>query len=273
MPPEGPSKSKQYRSYLGRKHSYGRRDIEKEHSIPEVKEIELVNHLYPDLPLSENYRTIRTSILLSHAEKPPKTILFSSALTQEGKTATIVNSAVSLAQLQGRVLIVDADLRKPRLHRLLKIRNVSGLTSYLTGKISLNEVINKTFVENLWLIPSGPIPPNPAELLNSKKMKDMMEEVRQVFDFVVLDSPPILAVIDSVIISSVTDASIIVVRSGKTTRKAFLDAVNEMRHGRANIIGVIFNGVDLGKDESYYSKYYRDYGYGVYGKEEGESLQ
>jgi succinoglycan biosynthesis transport protein ExoP len=272
LPPEGLSKSKQYGSYGADKHPYRRKTPEDEHSVPEIKEIELVNHLHPDLPLSEDYRTIRTSILLSHAEKPPKTIVVSSCMPQEGKTATMANLAVSFAQLQERVLVIDTDLRKPRLHRLFKIRNVQGLTSYLTGKALLKEVINKTFIENVWLVPSGPIPPNPAELLNSMKMKDMIDEVRQVFDLVILDSPPILAVIDTVIISSIVDASVIVVRSGRTRRKQFLNAVNELRRGRGNIIGVIFNGVDLRKGESYYSKQYRYYGYGTYGKEEEESL-
>jgi capsular exopolysaccharide synthesis family protein len=194
-------------------------------------------------------------------------------MTQEGKTATVVNMAVSFAQLEERVLIVETDLRKPRLHRLFKLKNVSGLTGYLTGKVPLKEIIQKTFIENIWLVPSGPIPPNPAELLNSKKMKDMLEEVSQIFDIVLLDSPPVLAVIDSVIISSIADSMVIVIRGGKTRRKPLLSAVEELRRARANIIGVVFNGVDLGKEGSYYSKYYRYYKYGLYGKEEQESLQ
>jgi len=273
LPPEGLKKSRGYTSYLRHRYSYGKQNPEKEHTLPEVKEIELVNHLNPDGPLSEDYRTVRTSILLSHAEKPPKIIVFTSAMTQEGKTATVVNMAVSFAQLEERVLIVETDLRKPRLHRLFKLKNVSGLTGYLTGKVPLKEIIQKTFIENIWLVPSGPIPPNPAELLNSKKMKDMLEEVSQIFDIVLLDSPPVLAVIDSVIISSIADSMVIVIRGGKTRRKPLLSAVEELRRARANIIGVVFNGVDLGKEGSYYSKYYRYYKYGLYGKEEQESLQ
>ena len=271
LPPEGLRKSKGYSSYLKHKYSYGRENVEREHTLPEVKEIELINHLYPNVPLSEDYRTVRTSVLLSHAEKPPKIIVFTSALTQEGKTATVVNMAVSFAQLQERVLVVETDLRKPRLHRLFKVRNISGLTGYLTGKAPLKDIINKTFIENIWLIPSGPIPPNPAELLNSKKIKDMLEEVSQVFDIVLLDSPPILAVIDSVIISSIADSTVLVIRGGKTRRKPFLTAVEEMKKARANIIGVVFNAADLSKEGSYYTKYYRYYRYEVYGKEEQET--
>jgi capsular exopolysaccharide synthesis family protein len=273
LPPEGFKKSKKYSSYLSHRYSYGKENPESEHILPEVKEIELVNHLYPDLPLSDDYRTIRTSILLSHAEKPPKTILFSSAMTQEGKTATVVNMAISFAQLQERVLVVETDLRKPRLHRLFKVRNIPGLTGFLTGKIPLKEVIQKTFIENIWLVPSGPIPPNPAELLNSKKLRDLLDEVSQVFDIILLDSPPILAVTDSVIIASIVDSTVVVVRAGKTRRKPFLSAVEELKRARSKIIGVVFNGADFAKEGSYYSKYYRYYKYGSYGKEEPESVQ
>jgi capsular exopolysaccharide synthesis family protein len=273
LPPEGIAKSKKYGAYLKNKYSYGRKNLEKEHTLPEVKEIELINHLHPDLPLAEDYRTVRTSILLSQADKPPKSIVFSSPLTQEGKTATVVNMAVSFAQLQERVLVVETDLRKPRLHRLFKVRNISGLTGFLTGKTSLKDIIQKTFIENIWLIPSGPIPPNPAELLNSKKMKEMLDEISQVFDIVLLDSPPVLAVIDAVIISSIAESAIMVVRGGETRRKPFLAAVEELRKGRANIIGIIFNGADLSKEGAYYTKYYRYYKYGVYGKEEGDRLE
>lgn len=272
LPPEGLKKRKGYSSYLGHRYSYGKENSEREHTLPEVEEIELVNHLNPDGPLSEDYRTVRTSILLSHAEKPPKIIVFTSALTQEGKTATVVNMAISFAQLQERVLVLETDLRKPRLHRLFKLRNVNGLTGYLTGKVPLKEIIQKTSIENVWLVPSGPIPPNPAELLNSKKMKDMLEKVGQVFDVVLLDSPPVLAVIDPVIISSIADSMVIVIRGGKTRRKPLLGAVEELRRARANIIGVVFNGVHLSKEGSYYSTYYRYYKYGLYGKDDQKTL-
>jgi capsular exopolysaccharide synthesis family protein len=272
LPPGGLKKSKGYSSYYEHRSGYSRANPEKEHTLPEVKEIELINHLDPDYPLGEDYRTVRTSILLSHAEKPPKSIVFTSAMSQEGKTATVVNMATSFSQLQERVLVVDADLRKPRLHRLFKVRNISGMTGYLTGKIPLKDIIQKTFIDNIWLVPSGPIPPNPAELLNSKKMNELFDEVIQVFDVVLIDSPPLLAVTDTVIISSIAESTVLVVRSGKTRRKAFLAAVEELKRARAKIIGVVLNGVDLGKEGSYYSKYYSHYAYGVYGKEEQETF-
>ena len=263
LPPDGLSKNRSYSSYL--KHHYAGADGTpgKEHTLPEIKEIELVNHHHPDLPFAEDYRTIRTSILLSHSGKPPKTIVFSSPLTQEGKTATVVNMAVAFAQLEEKVLVVDADLRKPRLHRILKVRNVSGLTGFLTGKVPLKEVVNKTSIENIWLIPSGPIPPNPAELLNSRKMKDLLEEIGQVFDFILLDTPPVLAVSDTILISSVADSTVLVIRSGQPRRKPFLSAVQELKRARANIIGVVFNAADFNKEGISYVKHY---GYSTYGK-------
>jgi succinoglycan biosynthesis transport protein ExoP len=267
LPPEGMKKSKRYGFYLKYRYSYRTENPEKEHTLPEVKEVELINHLYPHFPISEDYRTVRTSILLSQAEKPPKTIMFTSAMTQEGKTATVVNMAISFAQLQERVLVVETDLRKPRLHRLFKVRNLSGLTAYLTGKVSIKDIIQKTFIDNIWLIPCGPVPPNPVELLNSSKMKNMLEEVGQVFDIVLLDSPPMLAVIDPVIISSITDSVVLVLRGGKTRRKPFLAAVEELRKARTNILGVVFNAADLSKEGSYYTKYYHYHKYGLYGED------
>lgn len=273
LPPEGLAKSRKYGAYLKHKYTYGGENPQKEHTlpeIPEIKEIELINHLHPGLPLAEDYRTIRTSILLSSAEGRPKSIILTSPLIQEGKTATTVNLAVSFAQLEERVLLIETDLRKPRLHRIFKVRNVNGLTGFLTGKIPLKDIVTKTSIENIWLIPSGPVPPNPAELLNSRKMKDLIDEVSQVFDIVLMDSPPILAVIDPVIVASLVDAAIMVIRSGKTRRKPFVAAVEELKRARANILGAVFNAADLSKEGAYYSNYYRYYKYRAYGSEELE---
>ncbi len=268
VPPDGLHKNNGYNAYYKSRYSYGQVSPENEHTLPEVKEIELVNHHYPDLPLAEDYRTVRTSILLSHAEKPPKTIVCTSALTQEGKTSTIVNLATSFAQLQERVLLIEADLRKPRLHRIFKQRNLSGLTGYLTGKTPLKDIIDQTFVENVWLIPSGLVPPNPVELLNSRKMRDLLEEVSEVFDIILLDSPPVLAVIDAVVISSIVEGTMLVIQGGKTRRKPFLAAVDELRRAKANIIGVVVNGLDLSQNGVYYSSHYRYYRPEMTGKEE-----
>jgi polysaccharide biosynthesis transport protein len=261
LPPEGLHKNKGYNAYYGGRYSYGNENAPGDQTLPEVKEIELVNYLYPDLPLAEDYRTIRTSILLSYQGKPPRTIVCTSALTQEGKTATVVNLATSFAQLQKKVLLVEADLRKPRLHRIFRTRNHTGLTAYLAGKAALKDILTLTSIENVWLISSGLIPPNPVELLNSPKMIELLAEVSETFDLVLLDSPPVLAVIDSVVISSLVEGTLIVVPGDKTRRKPFLAAVEQLRRAKANIVGVVVNGLDLSQPGGYYSSRYRYHKY------------
>jgi len=176
--------------------------------------------------------------------------------------------AVAFSQLEQRVLVLDADLRKPRLHRVFKVRNHVGLSGYLTGKVSFEDAIRKTGLENIWLLPSGPHPPNPSELLNSKRMKELLEEVKASFDVILVDTPPVLVVVDSAIVSSLSDSTVFIVRAEKTTRKPFLQAIEELRLGKSQIIGVIFNEVKVRK-EGYYSHYYKYYRYHYYrdGKE------
>ena len=271
LPPEGMKKKKRYGYYSKYKssYSYGKENPESEETLPEIKEIELVNYLHPKFFISEDYRTVRTSILLSHAESPPKTIAFTSALPGEGKTATLANMAVAFSQLEEKVLVVDSDLRKPRLHRIFKVKNIGGLSGYLTGKVSIEDAVQKTNVENIWLIPSGPIPPNPAELLNSEKMKGMMDELKKRFDVILFDSPPLLVVVDAVIISSFVDGTVFIIEVGKTTRKPFLQAVEELKRAKAKVIGVLFNEVKA-KGEGYYSPYYHYYRYRSHYYEEEE---
>ncbi|MEN6561020.1 MAG: polysaccharide biosynthesis tyrosine autokinase [Acidobacteriota bacterium] len=239
----GRKKSDVYGSYR----SYGAEEAKGAEGPPAVREIELINHLYPKFSIAEDYRTVRTSILFSHADGSPKTIAFTSTLPQEGKTATVSNLAVSFAQLEGRVLLIDADLRKPRLSKVFALRNANGLSSYLAGKSSFEEVVQKTSIENVWTVPSGPHPPNPAELLNSKRMKELLARAKDEFSVVLLDTPPVLAVIDPVIVSSLADSTVFVVRAGKTTRRSLQRAVEEVRRSKADIIGVVFNEVRVGR--------------------------
>jgi capsular exopolysaccharide synthesis family protein len=245
LSPDGAHKKNDvYGSYRS---SYGTDEGAPGADIPAVREIELINHLYPKFSIAEDYRTVRTSILFSHADSAPKTIVFTSTLPQEGKTATVSNLAVSFAQLEGRVLLVDADMRKPRLSKVFNLRNTSGLSSYLAGKNSFDEVVQKTSIENVWTVPSGPHPPNPAELLNSKRMKELLAEAKKKFNVVLLDTPPVLAVIDPVIVSSLADSTVFVVRAGKTTRRSLQRAIEEVRRSKADIIGVVFNEVRIGR--------------------------
>lgn len=247
----------------------GKTDIKERKEIKEIKEIELINHFYPKFSISEDYRTVRTSILLSHAENHPKTIAFSSALPEEGKTVTVANMAVAFAQLNKRVLIIDSDLRKPRMHRLFKVRSVSGLSGYLSGNVSIDDVVQKTNIENISIIPSGITPPNPAELLDSEKMKELMEGLKERFDVVLMDTPPLLAVVDSMVVGSFADSVVLIVQSEKTTQKPFLRAVEQLRQSKAKIMGVIFNQAKVRKGDYYYMDYYQYRG----GHEEEENSE
>ncbi|MFQ6037878.1 MAG: GumC family protein [Candidatus Aminicenantales bacterium] len=241
-------------------------------ALPKAKDIELINHFFPRLPIADEYRTVRTSILLSHAESPPKVLAVTSSLPVEGKSSTLVNLAVAFAQLEKKVLLVDSDIRKPRLHRIFKVGNIGGLSGYLAGKVDLEKAIVKTMVNHVWLMPSGPIPPNPSELLDSARMKQMLKEVRKAFDVVLLDTPPVLASIDAVILSTLVESTVLVIKAGELTRKPFMSAVSELRRAKAKIIGVVFNGLKASQGKYFYRGYYPYYRYGYYGgREESRS--
>jgi succinoglycan biosynthesis transport protein ExoP len=271
LPPEGIKRRKRYGLYSKYKYSEQKENPGEEKNLPDIKEIEFVNEIHPNLPVSEDYRTVRTSILLSHAGAPPQMIVFSSSLPQEGKTATVTNMAVSFSQLDKKVLVIDADLRKPRLHRLFKVKNSVGLSACLTGKVTIKDAILKTSIKNISLIPSGPIPPNPAELLNSESMKKLLSDIKKKYDVILLDTPPVLAVVDALIVSSLSDCMVFIIKAGKTARMPFLRSVEELKRANAKIIGVLFNEVKL-KEREYYSPYYHYYrqGYQYYGEEEKE---
>ena len=234
---------------------------------PDLKNIELINHLYPKFFIAEDYRTLRTSLLLSQGDRKARVFCFLSALPKEGKTANVVNAAVSFSQLEKRVLLIDGDLRKPRCHKVFKVKNKEGLSSYLIGNAGLAEAVRKTAIDNLYLIPCGPKPPNPAELLNSQRMKELIQEAKEKFDFVLIDSPPIMAVIDGVITSSVADGAVFIIQAGKTPRKAFLKSVEKLRNSNVHIIGVLFNEARIEKRSSYYNSYYQ-YHYYYSGEDE-----
>jgi len=261
-------KRRRYSDYGAEENKEG---ISTEETKPKMKDLELINHFHPRLPIADDYRTIRTSILLSHAESPPKVIAFTSSLPVEGKTSTLANLAVAFAQLDKKVLVIDSDIRKPRLHRIFKIGNIGGLSGFLVGKLELKEAIQKTSIKNIWILPSGPVPPNPSELLNSAKMKEMLEEAKKVFDIVMLDTPPVLATIDAVIISTLVDSTVLVLKAGEITRKPFMSAVEELKRVNSKIIGVVFNGLKASQGKYFYKGYYPYYRYGYYGSKELKS--
>jgi len=257
LSPDGVFRDKsQYFSKYKDFYSYGNDSPGDELDLEAIKNIELINHHHPKFFISEDYRTIRTSILLSNADSTPQTMLFTSALPMEGKTTTTTNVAVSFAQLAEKVLIIDSDLRKPRLHRIFNVDNIGGLSSYLIGKIQLTDAIKMSSIQNIWILPSGPIPPNPAEIINSTRMKDLLNDAKHDFDIIILDSPPILAAIDTVVLSAFMDAVVLVVRAGKTTNNAFLRANEELKKARSNLIGVVINEIELSRSGYYLKDYY-----------------
>jgi len=238
------------------------------------RRIELVAQHLPKSQMSEAFRALRTSILLSQAEHPPQVILVTSALPREGKTTAAANLAVTLAQLGDRTVLVDADLRKPGIGRLLNLGSgkYAGLSSYLAGVSSLDLVsIPHPVIPNLVAIPTGPLPPNPADLLSSHKLADAIAELRTKFKFIVIDSPPVMAATDAVILSVLADGVLLVVRSGETPKEAFTRTRDLLRSVKCRILGVVLNAVDPSAPDYYYSYRYYPYSYGYGPQEAGEA--
>ena len=223
----------------------------------------LITFARPKSELAESYRALRTSILLSSLGSPPKVIMVTSALPQEGKTTTSINSAIVLAQRGGRVLLVDADLRRPGIHKALGLRNALGLSTVMTGGEGSEDAIVSTEIPNLFVLPAGPPPPQPAELLGSILMKDYLTRLRGAFDHIVIDTPPALSVTDAVLLSVEADSVLVVVRSGQTTKAALRRVRDLLSHVNARITGVVVNAFDLHSGSSYYYQYDSKY-YGRY---------
>jgi succinoglycan biosynthesis transport protein ExoP len=238
------------------------------------KRMELVAQHLPNSQMSEAFRALRTSLLLSRADHPPQVILVTSALPREGKTTAAANLAVTLAQLGDSTVVVDADLRKPGIVRLLNMSGGSyaGLSSYLAGASSLDLVtVPHPTIPNLAAIPTGPLPPNPADLLSSHKLAEAIVELRKKYKFIVIDSPPVMAATDAVILSVQTDGVLLVVRSGETPKEAFTRTRDLLVSVKCNILGVVLNAVDASAPDYYYSYRYYPYAYGYGPQETGEN--
>jgi len=232
---------------------------------------ELISHNMPQSQMSEAFRALRTSLLLSQADHPPQVILMTSSLPREGKTTAAVNLAVTLAQLGDKTLLVDADLRKPGINRALSLVDGkhAGLSSYLAGVSSLDLItVPHPAITNLDAIPTGPIPPNPADLLSSRRLTELIAELRNRYKFVVIDSPPIMAATDAVILSVLVDGVLMVVRSGETPKEAFTRTRDLLIGVKCHMLGVVLNAVDSSSPDYYYSYRYYPYSYGGYGREE-----
>lgn len=211
--------------------------------------------------IAESYRQLRTAVLLSSASHAPRTILVTSSQPAEGKTTTSTNLAISLSQTGSSVLIVDCDLRRPRLHKVFGVKNSRGLSNYLSGTGELAALVQPA-LPNLFVLPVGPLPPNPAELLGSNRMKQTVELLQNSFDYVILDSPPVASFADSLILSSMVEGVIIVVKAGITSREMANRTKSHLQTVGAKVLGAVINHIKLQPhDYYYYSTYYSRYYY------------
>ena len=212
-------------------------------------------------PAAEAYRNLRMNLMfMSTEEKPIRTLIFSSPGPNEGKSTTSINLAVMLAQQNHRVLLVDADVRRPALHRAMDVLREPGLTNLLIGDAEIREAVRPNVMPNLDVLPSGPFPPNPSELLNSKKMQQLLRHFEGTYTHIIIDSPPILAVTDSAILATHTDGMVLVLRSGETEQRAAERAVDQVRRVGVRVFGAVLNEVSSTTvEESYYMQYYYNY--------------
>lgn len=202
---------------------------------------QLITHQQPKSPISEQYRNIRTNIEFAAVDKNIHSLMITSANPSEGKTTTTANMAVVFAQQGKKVLLIDADMRKPAMHQMFQVDNIFGLTNVLTHSERLEKCVQKTAVDNLHFLACGPIPPNPAELLGSKSMQELLAQAYSMYDLVIFDLPPILAVTDAQIMANVCDASILVVRSEATEKEAALKAKGLLESAKGKLLGVVLN--------------------------------
>jgi len=214
----------------------------------------LITHNNPLSPISEQFRTIRTNLQFASIDGDLRTIMVTSSSPAEGKSTTTANLAVVYAQQGKKVLLVDADLRKPTIHYTFKVDNRTGLTNILTGQNSLEDSVASSNIENLDLLSSGPIPPNPAELLGSQSMERFMEEAKNMYDVVVFDTPPVLAVTDGQILANRCDGVMLVIKSKYTEVEAAQKAKELLNNANAKLLGVVLNHKEL-KESNYYYYY------------------
>lgn len=219
---------------------------------------QLVTHLHPKSPVSEAYRTLRTNLQYTLPGGELRSLLVTSAGPDEGKSLTLANLGVIIAQSGKRVLIIDADLRKPSQHKILELSNRAGLTNVLVSTEQIDELVIPTEIDNLYLLPSGPIPPNPAELLNSQRAQDIVNEAKEKYDVVLIDSPPSLAVTDSSLLAKLTDGVLLVIRSGVTRQEPLADTVKTLEKTGTKILGAVLNEVLYNRKEYHYYYYYSD---------------
>ena len=235
--------------------------------MEEIRKIEsrLVTHFDPKSPISEAYRTLRTNIQFKDIENTNRAILITSSTPKEGKSTTVANLAITMAQMGTKTLLVDTDLRRPVIHSIFDQKKDGGITNYLVAKSSFEEVIKPTVIDNLYIVTSGPLPPNPSEILSSNKMKEFIQRARSEFSTILFDSPPIIAVTDAAVLSSIVDGLILVIKAHQTRRDAIKRALSLLESVKAKVFGSLLNSVNIERTYgSYYYYYYYHY-YNYYG--------
>ncbi len=221
---------------------------------------DIIAHSNPKSPISEAFRTLRTNIQFSGFDKPLKTLVVTSSGPGEGKTTTIANLAITFAQAGSKVLLLDGDLRRPKVHKLFQQNNIHGLTNVLTGHEDYKKYLLKSNIENLDVLSCGAIPPNPSEILASNAMKQFLQKVQEDYDRIFIDSPPVGHVTDAAILSTIVDGTILVAASGTVEVEAIKRAKELLEKVNANIVGVVLNKLDKNAQGNYYYYYYYYYG-------------
>ncbi|MBR6729074.1 MAG: CpsD/CapB family tyrosine-protein kinase [Clostridia bacterium] len=207
----------------------------------------------------EAYKTARTNLMFTlSAEKGCKKILVTSPLPREGKSTTVINLAITFAQTGARVIVLDADLRRPKIHQYLNVSNKDGLAQYLGGfKTDCHDVIQHVSAHNIDCITGGPIPPNPSELLISGAMQELLDQLSLEYDYIFVDSPPVNSVTDSVSVAKNMSGAVLVARQNFTTRESLQQAITALEFGEIKILGYMFNGVELASQTLYKKSYYQ----------------
>lgn len=217
--------------------------------------LEVITHTNRKSPISEAYRTLRTNIQFSNVDQPLQTIVMTSSAMSEGKTTTVTNLAETFAQAGQKVLIIDADLRRPRVHKVFNLSNQQGLTNVVASQVSLKDVI-QVAGSDIHVLTSGPLPPNPSELLGSEQMKQVLEWAKQQYDIVILDTPPVNVVTDAAVLATEVDGVILAIASGQTEIEGAKRAVKSLEAVNANVVGTVMTMIPVKKKGYYGYKYY-----------------
>jgi capsular exopolysaccharide synthesis family protein len=246
--------------------------IAAENGAAQLEPLHIVEH--SKSMVAECCRAIRTNILFMSPERPFKSLLVTSSGPQEGKSTTTINLGISMAQSGNRVLLIDTDMRRPRLHRAFGVSCEMGVSTLILGESPMSDVIKSTEVPNLWIMPCGPLPPNPAELLHTNRFREMLEQVQDRFDRIVFDSPPLGAVTDAAVLSTHVDGVVLVAKCGRTTREMMIRCRRQLEDVKANVLGCVLNDIDPSRPTYGYNyyHYYQRYGY-YYGSDEKSNPQ